>query len=68
MLMAVSAPKGGVCWRASQRGVITWGTPDGKGGWKWETPIDIKDEIMALLPADRINYFVGLLFLGVTNR
>ena len=59
MLMAVSAPKGGVCWRASQRGVITWGTPDGKGGWKWETPIDIKDEIMALLPADRINYFVG---------
>lgn len=59
MLMAVSAPKGGICWRAAQRGVITWGSPDGKGGWKWETPIDIKDEIMALIPSDRINYFVG---------
>ena len=59
MVMAVSAPKGGTCWTAAQRGVITWGTLQDDGTWKWEVPVDIKDELMALLPTDRINYFVG---------
>ena len=59
MVMAVSAPNGGTCWTASQRGVITWGTPNGEGGYDWTTPVDIKQELMDLLPNDRINYFVG---------
>ena len=59
MLMAVSAPNGGTCWTAKQRGVITWGNPQPDGTYTWDTPIDIKDEIMSLLPSDRINYFVG---------
>ena len=59
MVMAVSAPNGGTCWTAAQRGVITWGTLQDDGTWKWEVPVDIKDELMALLPTDRINYFVG---------
>ena len=59
MVMAVSAPNGGTCWTAAQRGVITWGTLQDDGTCKWEVPVDIKDELMALLPTDRINYFVG---------
>lgn len=59
MVMAVSAPNGGTCWTAAQRGVITWGTLQDDGTWKWEVPVDIKDELMALLPDERINYFVG---------
>lgn len=59
MIMCVSAPNGGTCWTARQRGVITWGTLQKDGNWLWDKPVDIKDELMALLPSDRINYFVG---------
>lgn len=59
MMMCVSAPNGGTCWTERQRGVITWATPGTDGQWIWEKPVDIKDELMALLPSDRINYFVG---------
>lgn len=59
MVMCVSAPNGGTCWKAAQRSSILWGEPNGDGTWTWTTPIDIKDEIMALLPSDRVNYFVG---------
>ena len=59
MVMCVSAPKDGTCWTAAQRSSILWGEPNGDGTWTWTTPIDIKDEIMALLPSDRVNYFVG---------
>lgn len=59
MVMCVSAPLGGNCWTPEQRGSILWGTPTKDGNWQWTEPIDIKDQIMALLPADRVNYFVG---------
>ena len=59
MVMCVSAPNGGTCWTAAQRSSILWGTPNSDGTWTWTTPVDFKDEIMALLPTDRVNYFVG---------
>ncbi len=59
MVMCVSAPNGGTCFKSAQRSSILWGEPNSDGTWKWTTPIDIKDEIMALLPNDRVNYFVG---------
>ena len=59
MMMCVSAPSGGTCWTAAQRGVISVSTD---GGHTWPTPVDIKDQICntesSLLPGVR-NYFVG---------
>lgn len=56
LLLSCSARKGATCWTAAQRGVMT---RSADGGRTWDKPVDIKDAIMRLLPADRINYFVG---------
>ena len=61
MLMCCSAPNGGTCWTAAQRGVVAISH---NGGQTWETPVDIKDQICnatgSLLEGTNIvNYFVG---------
>lgn len=60
LLMCVTAKSGATCWTKDQRGAVAWGTYNKrKKAWEWSKPIDIKDELMALLPDSRINYFVG---------
>lgn len=60
LLMCVTAKSGATCWTKEQRGAVAWGTYNKKTkAWQWSKPIDIKDELMALLPDSRINYFVG---------
>lgn len=61
MLMSCSAPNGGTCWTAAQRGIVA---VSHNGGDTWETPVDIKDQICnatgSLLDGTNIvNYFVG---------
>lgn len=60
LLMCVTAKTGATCWTKDQRGAVAWGTYNKRHKtWEWTKPIDIKDELMALLPEGRINYFVG---------
>lgn len=60
LLMCVTARTGATCWTKDQRGAVAWGTYNkSQKAWEWSKPIDIKDELMALLPEGRINYFVG---------
>lgn len=60
LLMCVTAKTGATCWTKDQRGAVAWGSFNKKTKtWQWSKPIDIKDELMALLPSSRINYFVG---------
>lgn len=56
LVMCCTARKGATCWTPAQRGAIT---RSDDGGRTWSKPVDIKDAVMSLLPADRVNYFAG---------
>ena len=56
LVLCCTARKGATCWTAAQRGAIV---RSADGGRTWDKPVDIKDAVMRLLPADRVNYFAG---------